>query len=285
MRSLLTAGAVSALVLVSAAQAQDAAYDAGTVLARVNGTEITLGHVIVLRDSLPQEYQALPDEMLMPGLLEQLVDQTLLADARAATGEPDPLFVRLRLDNERRGMLAGEAVQQEFAVPLDEAAVQAAYDAQVAGFVPQAEFNASHILVAEEAATAALKAEIEGGADFAELAREHSNDPGSGANGGLLGWFGLGSMVPEFEAAVAGMAVGEVAGPVQTQFGWHLIRLNETRDTTPPQLNEVRPQIESQLRQEALQARIAELREAGSVEMVETAVPPAAIRESDLITN
>src|SRR5690606_1102060 len=79
MRNFLLAGAVSAFALASAAHAQDADYDASTVLARVNGTEITLGHVLMLRGSLPEQYQQLPDEMLLPGLVEQLVDQTLLA--------------------------------------------------------------------------------------------------------------------------------------------------------------------------------------------------------------
>jgi peptidyl-prolyl cis-trans isomerase C len=285
MRSLLAAGAVSALVFVSGVQAQDAAYDASTVLARVNGTEITLGHVIVLRSSLPEQYQQLPDEMLLPGLLEQLVDQALLAVVKSPGAETDPLGVRLHLENERRGALAALAVQEQFGTPLDEATVEAAYAKSIEGFEPAREFNASHILVAEEAEATALKAEIDGGADFAALATEHSLDPGSGANGGSLGWFGLGRMVPEFETAVTTMTDGEVAGPIQTQFGWHLIRLNESRFTSPPPLAEVRGEIEGQLFQEALQARIAEMRAGAAIEMTEPGVPPAAIRETELVTN
>jgi peptidyl-prolyl cis-trans isomerase C len=285
MRSLLAAGAVSALVIAFGARAQEATYDASTVLARVNGTEITLGHVIILRDSLPQQYQQLPDEMLLPGLVEQLVDQTLLANEASASPETDPLAVKLRLENERRGALATRAVEADFANPLDPAAVEAAYQAAIADFAPETEYNASHILVADEAAAVALKEQIDGGADFAALAAENSTDPGSAANGGLLGWFGMGRMVPEFEAGVAGLEVGQVSDPVQSQFGWHIIKLNETRETSAPTLDEVRPEVENQLRQEALQARLTALREGATVEIDVDGVPPAAIRESDLVAN
>jgi peptidyl-prolyl cis-trans isomerase C len=154
----------------------------------------------------------------------------------------------------------------------------------VAGFQPQTEYNAAHILVADEAKARELKAEIDGGADFAEVAAANSSD-GSAANGGDLGWFGAGQMVPEFETAVSALEPGAVSEPVQTQFGWHLIRLNETRESTAPALEEVRAEIENQLRQEALQARIATLKSSATIERPETGLPPAAIRETDLLTN
>jgi len=285
MRNFLLAGAVSAFALASAAHAQDADYDASTVLARVNGTEITLGHVLMLRGSLPEQYQQLPDEMLLPGLVEQLVDQTLLAQGVSDSPENDPASVRLLLDNERRGALATRAVQAEFEAPVDEAAVTAAYEAAIADFVPQAEFNASHILVSDEETATELRAEIEGGADFAELAGEHSADPGSGANGGELGWFGQGQMVPEFETAVAAMEAGEVSDPVQSQFGWHIILLNETRETSAPPLEEVRAEVENQVRQEALQARVIEMRAEADVELSVEGVPPAAVRQNELLAD
>jgi peptidyl-prolyl cis-trans isomerase C len=298
MRSLYAAGLMAGVALAGTAYAQDAAtpppetpaaaetaaYDAGTVLATVNGTEITLGHVIVLRDQLPPQYQNLPDDMLFTGLLDQLVDQELLAEAQSASPEEDPLLVKLQLENDRRGALAGLAAEAAVGDVVDEASVQAAYDAQVAGFQPQTEYNAAHILVADEAKARELKAEIDGGADFAEVAAANSSD-GSAANGGDLGWFGAGQMVPEFETAVSALEPGAVSEPVQTQFGWHLIRLNETRESTAPALEEVRAEIENQLRQEALQARIATLKSSATIERPETGLPPAAIRETDLLTN
>ena len=282
MRSLLTAGLMAGIALATPARAEDKAYDASTVLATVNGTEITLGHAIAMRDQLPQQYQSLPDDVLMTGLVDQLVDQELLAEAQSASPESDPLQVRLAVDNQRRGALAGIAANAAVVDAVDDAKIKAAYDAEIAAFQPAPEFNAAHILVDSEEKAKALKAEIDGGKDFAEVAKANSSD-GSAASGGDLGWFGLGQMVPEFEAAVTTLEVGQVSEPVKSQFGWHLIKLNEKRDSAPPTLDEARPELENQLRQAALQARLEELRAAATIEKPETDTPPAAIRESNLL--
>jgi len=288
MRSILAAGLVAGLALASPVAAQDAAtaaaaaYDASTVLATVDGSPITLGNVIALRDRLPPQYQDLPDDVLMQGLLDQLVDQQLLATALSASPESDPLQVKLAVENERRTVLAGLAANAAVADAVDEAKVKAAYDAQVAAFQPAPEFSAAHILVDSEDKAKALKAEIDGGKDFAEVAKANSSD-GSAANGGDLGWFGMGQMVPEFETAVVALAPGEVSAPVKSQFGWHLIKLNDKRETAPPPLDQARPEIENQLRQAALEARLVELRAGATIEKPETGTPPAAIRESDLL--
>lgn len=301
MRRYLTAGILASLSLTGfaiaqensaepptgAAPAETAAkpVDPSTVLATVNGTEITLGHAIVMRNSLPPQYQQLPDDVLMKGVVDQLVDQTLLAEQVSKSPETDPQEVRLLLDNERRGALAARVVQERIGAPLEEAEVQAAYDAQLKSFQPQKEFNASHILVPTEADAAELRAKIEAGEDFVELAKAHSTDPGSGAQGGSLGWFAAGQMVPEFDATVATLEPGAVSEPVQTQFGWHLVKLQETRDTKPPALAEVRPELENALRQQKLQAALEALRAEASVERPETSIPPGAIRQNEVVQN
>jgi peptidyl-prolyl cis-trans isomerase C len=289
MRRQLTAGALAALCLAGWAVAEEtpapaaAEVDASTVLATVNGVDITLGHAIVMRDRLPAQYQSLPDDVLMEGIVEQLVDQTLLAATASASPESDPLEVQLHLENERRGTLAARVVQERVGAALDDAEIQAAYDKRVAEFVPAKEFSAAHILVATEDEAKAAKVEIDGGADFAEIAKARSTDAGSGPNGGALGWFGAGQMVPEFEAAVAALVPGAVSAPVQTQFGWHLIRLDEVRDTTPPPLAQLRPEIENGLRQEKLEAELVALRAAAAIETPAAPVAAAAIRRSDLV--
>ena len=128
--------------------------------------------------------------------------------------------------------------------------LQAAYDAQFANVDPQEEYNASHILVETEEEALAVKEEIDGGAEFAAVAREKSTGP-SGPNGGELGWFGTGMMVPDFEAAVIALEVGEGSAPVQTQFGWHVITLNDARKQAVPTLDEVREELLAALRNEA----------------------------------
>ncbi|MEW9920576.1 peptidylprolyl isomerase [Marimonas sp. MJW-29] len=223
-----------------------------TVVATVNGKDITLGHMIVARAGLPEQYQQLPDEVLFKGILDQLVQQTALAD----TFEGDlPPRVTLSLDNETRSLTAAEAIENVMSTPIEEADIQAAYDAEYAGRDLGDEYNASHILVETEEEAQAIKAELDEGADFAEMAREKSTGP-SGPGGGSLGWFGKGMMVPTFEAAVVELEPGAISDPVQTQFGWHVIKLNETRKTEAPALDTVRDELELQIRQTRVQQEI-----------------------------
>ena len=137
--------------------------------------------------------------------------------------------------------------------------------AQYGSVEPQTEWRARHILVASEDEAKAVKARLDAGEDFAAVAQEVSTDTGSGSQGGELGWFGPGMMVPEFETAVAGLEVGQVSDPVQSQFGWHLIELEETRPQAVPTLEDVRGDLEGQVQQQAIEARLAELESQGQV--------------------
>lgn len=249
-----------------------------TVVATVNGKDITLGHMIIARATLPQQYQDLPDEVLYKGILDQLVQQTALAD----TYEGDlPKRVTLSLENETRSLTAGEVIEGVMAAPVDEEAVKAAYDAQYTDQEAGEEYNASHILVETEEEANTIKTALDDGADFAELAREKSTGP-SGPGGGSLGWFGAGMMVPSFEAAVVAMEPGAVSAPVETQFGWHVIKLNETRKTEAPALDDVREELELQVRQTLVQTRIEEITNDADVErMSEQEIDPALIKNID----
>ncbi|MFG6564215.1 peptidylprolyl isomerase [Sulfitobacter sp. 1A13421] len=256
---------LSSLALAAAVALPVAAQDEpglDTVVATVNDTEITLGHMIVARASLPQQYQQLPEDVLFKGLLDQLVQQTALADS--FTGELPPR-VTLSLENETRSLTAGEAIEGVMAEPVSDEELQAAYDAQYSDAEPEPEFNASHILVETKEEADAIKAELDGGADFAELAKEKSTGP-SGPGGGSLGWFGPGMMVPAFEEAVAGMEAGSVSEPVETQFGWHVIKLNETRTAEAPALEDVREELETQIRQTNVQEAIESLTNSAEVD-------------------
>jgi len=170
-------------------------------------------------------------------------------------------------------------VQQQSGV-ADVAGVEFELQAQLGDV--SVEFNASHILVETEEEAQALIEALDGGADFAELAQEKSTGP-SGPNGGQLGWFGPGMMVPEFENAVAGMEPGEVSAPVQTQFGWHVIKLNETRDQDIPELDEVRAELEAMVRNAAVEAEVDRLTGEADISRTEVEVDPALIRQTDLL--
>ncbi|MEP1353861.1 MAG: peptidylprolyl isomerase [Tateyamaria sp.] len=272
--SLPTLGLVVAMALPVAAQ------DADQVVATVNGTDITVGHMIVARATLPQQFQELPDEVLFNGILEQLVQQTLLAQS---FDSDLPKRAQLSLENETRSLTAGEALEELFAVALTDTALQDAYEARFEDAEAAEEYNASHILVETEEAAQAIKEEIEGGADFAAVAREKSTGP-SGPNGGQLGWFGTGAMVPSFEAAVVALEVGEVSAPVQTQFGWHVIILNESRVQERPTLDAIRSELEEGLRATALEARIEELTVGAKIDQTGAeGVDPAVIKDLTLV--
>ena len=276
--TLLAATAIStALALPLSAQDEP---DIKTVVATVNGTEITLGHMIIARAGLPEQYQQLPDEVLFNGILDQLVQQTALAD----TFEGDlPPRVTLSLDNESRSLTAGEVIERNMGESVDDAAVQAAYDETYASAEPGQEFNASHILVETEEEAQAIKDELDNGADFAEVAREKSTGP-SGPGGGSLGWFGKGAMVPAFENAVAELEPGSVSNPVETQFGWHVIKLNEVRDTQAPALEDVREELELQIRQTRVQEMIESTTEAADVDRSGAeGLDPSVLKNLDLL--
>lgn len=256
---------LSSLALAAAVALPVAAQDepgVDTVVATVNDTEITLGHMLVARATLPQQYQQLPDDVLFKGILDQLVQQTALADS--FTGELPPR-VTLSIENETRSLTAGEAIEGVMAENVSDEELQAAYDAQYKDAEPEQEFNASHILVETKEEADAIKSELDGGADFAEVAKEKSTGP-SGPGGGSLGWFGPGMMVPAFEEAVAGMEAGSVSDPVETQFGWHVIKLNETRTGEAPTLEDVREELETQVRQTKVQTAIESITEAAEVD-------------------
>ncbi|MEM9966622.1 MAG: peptidylprolyl isomerase [Pseudomonadota bacterium] len=246
-----------------------------TIVAVINGTNITLGHMIIARASLPEQYQQLPDEVLFNGILDQLIQQSALADQF----EGDlPARVTLSLDNETRSLISSEVINQLLDEAPSEEELQTAYEAQYTNVEAEEEYNASHILVdtLEDAQT--IKEELVNGADFAEMAREKSTGP-SGPSGGSLGWFGKGMMVPAFEEAVIALTPGEVSVPVETQFGWHLILLNEVRKTEAPELEEVREELDLQIRQTRVQTAIERITASAEVDRSGAEdVDPAALK-------
>ena len=280
-KSGLSIVAVSiALALPLNAQAEGHA-SAETVVATVNGQDITLGHMIVLRKRLPQQYQQLPTEVLFDGILDQLVQQTLLGqqvETLSATSQ-------ILLDNEDRALRATEEIRRTVDAAMTDEAIQAAYEETYGNAEPETEYNASHILVETEEEAAALVTELEGGANFAELAIEKSTGP-SGPRGGELGWFGTGAMVAPFEEAVLALEVGAISAPVQTQFGWHVIKLNETRIKDAPPLEQVRGELQETIQAQTVEARIAELTEGAEITRVTVEdVDPALLSDPSLLDN
>ena len=274
-------GIVAALLLgvASPAFAQDPAPPtADTVVATVNGTIITLGHMIAVRETLPEQYQSLPDDVLFNGILDQLVQQTTLQQSLGKPEKRDALIV----ENAARQHLSGVALEAVVKSAVTDGAIQAAYDARFKDAVAQTEYNAAHILVDTEEKALALKAEIEAGADFAEVAKANSTD-GAAANGGDLGWFGVGMMVKPFEDAVLAAEVGKVTGPVKTDFGWHLLIVKETRVAAQPTIDDLRDELAAEVETNAVEAHVASLTEAATITRTADGIDPAILRNDAIL--
>ena len=258
------------------------AQDASTVIARVGDVELTLGHAIAIRGQLPQQFAQIPDETLFPALVEQLIEQELLSQSYAdqlSTGEV------LMLQNESRNFIANAALMKAAAEAVTDESIAAAYQAYSEAFSQGdavTEYNAAHILVREEAERDAVVAALAEGRAFAEVAQEFSMD-GSAQQGGDLGWFSAGMMIPDFQAAVEALEPGQVSDPLQTQFGWHVITLLGVRDASVPPLEQVREEIVAEIQREATRAAVAALREGADVETLTEGMDPSLLSQRELL--
>lgn len=200
-------------------------------------------------------------------IIDQIVVQELVYQDAEARDLADTQAVKEQLAKARRNILVSAAVQNYLNDhPITEAELKAAYDQQLPS-LKQQEFKARHILVKTEAEAKDLIAQLDDGADFAELAKEHSTGP-TGKNGGSLGWFSERQMVPKFTAAVRAMQAGTYSRePVQTQFGWHVIKLEDTRQAEPPKFEQIKPQLEQLLQRQRVEQYIGDLRDEASIEI------------------
>ncbi len=272
---ILLAGAAS-LWLAMPAQAE---VNAQTVVATVNGEAITLGQMIVVREGLHEPFDQMPPQELYDAILEQMIRQVALAQVGEGerTARDD---IALTLD--RRAYLAGAVLERSASAEVPEADLKAAYDKEYTANEPKREYHAAHILVETEDEAKAVKAALDGGADFAEQAKLKSTGS-SGPNDGDLGWFTLDMMVEPFSEAVGTLQPGQVSDPVQTQFGWHVIKLYEARNATAPSFDEVRDQLAAQIQSATMEAKITEVMEKAKVDKGTETIDPAALGNSDLL--
>lgn len=276
LRPLLAATALTSALL---AGLPALAQDADTVVAKVNGETITLGQMIAMRQGLDAHTtQGLPDTALWDLMLDQMVRQTAVAQ------QAEPLSKRnaAALEIEKRAYLAGAVLEKVASAEPTEAELKAAYDQAFGGQTePKTEYNAAHILVKTKAEAEAIEKELKGGADFGTLAEQKSTD-NSGPNKGDLGWFQPEQMVPPFAEAVKTLKKDEVSAPVETQFGWHVIKLIDQREVTPPSFDEVKEQLAVQVRRDKVQAAIEKRVADSKVEKTE-GLAPDLLNKTDIL--
>jgi len=245
---------VSALALTLGVGAVSAA-EPDDVVAKVGNAEITEGDIAFAAQDLGEELRRFPPAQWKGILTDVLVDMHLLANAARAEGiDKDPDFQK-QIDFLTLRALRNAFIAQKVENSITEEALKAAYDKELGNFKGTEEINARHILVETEEEAKEVIAALDGGADFAELAKEKSTGP-SGPNGGDLGYFGQGQMVKPFEEAAFALEKGAYTKePVKTQFGFHVIKLEDQRTQPAPTFE----QMEGNLRQQIVRDKYTEL--------------------------
>lgn len=283
--SVALTGAAVAQTAAPAPEAPAAApapIDPAAVVATVNGVAITLADIVSVRAELPQQYQTLPDQTLYDGIRDQLVSQKVLELAAEAEGLDDSPAVARQLALQRQNILADAYLRREIGKRVTVEAIKAAYEAQYVNAPPVKEVRASHILVADEALANEIKAKLDAGGDFAALAAEFGTD-GTKTQGGDLGFFEKGMMVPEFAEAAFALEKGKVGGPVQTQFGWHLILVTDSRDRPAPDFAAVEGEIAQELTRTVAGEIVDGLRAGAAVTVAEDRPGIAVLRDDTLL--
>jgi peptidyl-prolyl cis-trans isomerase C len=236
-------------------------------VAVVNGTPIPKARVDALVAQLVQQGQQ-DGPQLQAAVREEVINREILMQEAARRGIPTQPAVKAQIAVADQTVVLRALIEQVVkSTPPTDAQIKARYDDLVKQTGGGKEYHLHHILVADEAQAKSLIAQIKGGASFEDLAKQFSKDPGSGKNGGDLDWSSPQAYVPEFAAAAEKLKKGEMTDqPVKTQFGWHIIRLDDTRDVAPPPLEQVKAQISQQLQQEQLQAFEENLRKKAKIQ-------------------
>ncbi|MEA3244495.1 MAG: peptidylprolyl isomerase [Pseudomonadota bacterium] len=261
----------------SPASTATAVNDTSPVLATVNGSPITEGVVELYEQQLSARRPGNPAGQDRRAILEEVINLELARQGGEKEGLDKDTTVQLQIDQQRRAVIATAAIQHELeANPVSDEELKKIYQEQA----PSGdEYKARHILVKEEDEAKTLIVELDNGADFSELAKQHSTGP-SGKSGGELGWFSPKQMVAPFSEAVAGMEKGTYTKqPVKTQFGWHIIILDDTREASPPPFEQLKPQLQAFVQKQRVQAYITRLRESATIEIKEQ--PPAAADQAE----
>lgn len=268
MRRPVQAVAVS-LLAVTLGSASLSAAEPGDVVARVGDADITEADIAFAAQDLGQQLQQFPPNQWRALLLDVVVDMELIAQAARKDGlDQDPDFQK-QLEFLELQALRNAYIAQKIDGAITDEVLNSAYEEEFKDYEGPEEVNARHILVNEKEEAEELIKQLDGGADFVELAKEKSTGP-SGPSGGDLGYFGKGQMVKPFEDAVFELEPGSYTKePVQTQFGWHVIKLEDKRRQEKPAFEAVAGELRQRLIREQYEAKMAELKDAVAVEILD----------------
>ncbi|MDH3230733.1 MAG: peptidylprolyl isomerase [Alphaproteobacteria bacterium] len=249
------------------------------VVARVDGEAVYLRDLMVAYGQLPPQAQQMGMETIYPFLLDRVIDEKLLGIAAAKAIPPDDAEVKEQMDRLRERVTMQVYFSRQLDEKVTEERIREGYGQFLKDNPPTEELHARHILLETEEKAKAVLSEIQGGKDFGDAAKEHSTGP-SGPNGGDLGYFAADAMVKPFSDAAFAMQAGQVSSaPVQTEFGWHLIKVEDRRETPQPAFEEMREQISQELSQTVAAEILDDLRGAATIEKFDLEGNPAPEEE------
>jgi peptidyl-prolyl cis-trans isomerase C len=237
------------------------------VVATVNGQPIRLSELEVAQQSLPQQYRNMPLQAVFPALLDRIIDSKLVVqEGKKNKVNEDPAFKK-RMAFVEDQVLQDFWIQREIARLVTAEKLQKRYEERLKAMPTEEEVHARHILVSTEDEAKALIAELKKGAAFDKLAKEKSTDKASGAEGGDLGWFKKSDMVKEFADAAFNLKKGELTEtPVKTQFGYHVIKVEDRRKAPPPAFEEMADQLKEEMAREVITAQLDQMRSGAKIE-------------------
>ena len=270
---LIVLPAVSGCSKDSASEAP-AASGPDPLIARVNGVDIKQSDLALAEEDVGADMQGASPEAKREHLISYLADVIMVTQAAEKKKLADNPEFKRRLAFLRNKLLMGFELQDEAKAALTDDAVKQTYSDAVKTMSGQEEVRARHILVEKEDEAKAIAEQLKGGADFATLAKEKSKDPG-GADGGDLGYFTKEQMVPEFAEVAFKMYPGQLSNPVKSQFGWHVIKVEDKRTKQAPEFEKVKDQIEAYVARKAQSDFVAKLRQAAKIERLDKPAEPS----------
>ncbi len=274
------AAAASGLAMVLLACLPVRAEDANPVLAKVNGAEIRQSDVALAEEELGPSLAQMDPATKKDNVLAFLIDMKIVAKAAEDKKIEDRPDFKARLAFTRNRLLMDNLLAAEGKAATTDEAMRKVYDEAAKQIAGEQEVHARHILVETEDQAKAIEDELKKGANFAELAKSKSKDPGA-SDGGDLGFFTKDQMVPEFANVAFSLEPGKISDPVKTQFGWHVIKVEEKRNRKAPDFDQVKPQIETYVTRKAQAEYVAKLRESAKVERMDQASNTPASAKPD----
>ncbi len=237
------------------------------VVASVDGKDITRVDVFRYIKMMPANVQQLPPQAVYPLALEQVINTRLVQNKADDSGLENDPEVQQQLEMAKQQIVRSIYVQRAVDKEISESDLKKEYDDKIGKLPDQQEIKASHILVGDKVTAEQMIAKLNAGQDFSKLAAENSNDPGNKNNGGDLGWFSKDAMVPDFADPVFKMKKGEVSqAPIETQFGWHVVKVEDIRSKEKPKFEDVKPQIQVELRRQKLEKMLDDWKSASKIE-------------------